>query len=377
MRALLASIFVISLVSVAYAAPEEDFGGGSVIFARGGSLIRTDPRGKTETEIAKLPANAVVRALRTDESGKVLLANIGGKWAWMPLDGKATTLTDLPCADGPAQVAPDGACVLCRAAAATSSLIVNLGNGKSVTVPVPTAGARLTGGTNGQPRSLVWADATGIWSAPANAYTKKTKVAPEAPLRGFLASPDGAHALGVYMDVVHDSVHTTKPGEMLFTVALDGDGPRRKAIRNGVGAEWSHDSKWSLVQDKNSACIMKLNGGEYKCWRGFTGASIAPDGQWALLVGSQNRAAPPPPPKKKGKTSAKGKKAPPGAEPSGEAENSGEGDEEVDDVEVAPPSGPLALYRAQLSGAYTTSPALIVKAIDGAAVWVPGTTSTR
>ncbi|HEY4176001.1 MAG TPA: hypothetical protein VGM90_04190 [Kofleriaceae bacterium] len=366
-RALVA-LAIISAASVAHAAPDENFGGGSVIFARASSLFRTDPKGKSETEIAKLPTGAVVRALRTDEAGKVLLANIGGKWAWMPLDGKATTLTDLPCADGPAQIAPDGACVLCRAAAATSSLIVNLTNGKSITVPIPTAGARLTGGTNSLPRSLVWADATGIWSAPASAYTKKVKVAAEAPLRGFLASPDGAHALGVYLDVIHDSTHTTKPGEMLFTVALDGDGPKRKAIRNGVGAEWSHDSKWSLVQDKNSACIMKLNGGEYKCWRGFTGASIAPDGQWALLVGSQNRAAPPPPKKKP----AKGKKGPPGAEPSGEAENNGESDEEVDDVEVAPPSGPLALYRAQLSGAYTTSPALIVKTIDGAAVWVPG-----
>ncbi|CAN5898315.1 hypothetical protein BH11MYX2_BH11MYX2_10670 [soil metagenome] len=370
MRAL-AVLAIIVGASVAHAAPDESYGGGSVIFARGSSLFRIDPKGKSETEIAKLPTNAIVRALRTDEAGKVLLANIGGKWAWMPLDGKASTLTDLPCVDGPAQIAPDGACVLCRAAAATSSLIVNLANGKSVTVPVPTAGARLTGGTNGLPRSLVWADATGVWSAPANAYSKKTKVAPEAPLRGFLASPDGSHAFGVYMDVIHDSTHTTKPAEMLFTVALDGDGPKRKVIRNGVGAEWSHDGKWSLVQDKNSACIMKLNGGEYKCWRGFTAASIAPDGQWALLVGSQNRSAPPPS-KKKAPAKKGGKKTAPCAEPSGEAENSGDVDEEVDDVEVAPPSGPLALYRAQLSGAYTSSPALIVKTIDGAAVWVPG-----
>jgi hypothetical protein len=41
------------------------------------------------------------------------------------------------------------------------------------------------------------------------------------------------------------------------------------------------------------------------------------------------------------------------------------------DVAVAPPSGPLSLYRAQLDGAFTTAPIKIVNAVDGAAVWVP------
>ena len=36
-------------------------------------------------------------------------------------------------------------------------------------------------------------------------------------------------------------------------------------------------------------------------------------------------------------------------------------------------TGPLALYRVKLEGsAFTESPALVTKVIDGAAVWVPG-----
>jgi hypothetical protein len=42
-----------------------------------------------------------------------------------------------------------------------------------------------------------------------------------------------------------------------------------------------------------------------------------------------------------------------------------------DDVSVAPPSGPVSLYRAQLEGAYTTGPSLVARVVEGAAVWLP------
>jgi hypothetical protein len=107
-----ALVVLVALASVAHA---DDEPAGSIIFARGGSLYRTDTRGRGETEIAKLPAKATVRALRTDAAGKVLLVDLGGQWSWMPLDGTAA-LADLPCTEGPAQLAEDGACVLCKAA---------------------------------------------------------------------------------------------------------------------------------------------------------------------------------------------------------------------------------------------------------------------
>ena len=112
MKLALAAALVLVTATPAFA--DETYGGATVIFARGSSLMRVDPRGRTETEVVKLPAKVSVRALRTDARGSVLLADLGGKWSWMKLDGTQSTLTDLPCADGPAQLAVDGACVLCR-----------------------------------------------------------------------------------------------------------------------------------------------------------------------------------------------------------------------------------------------------------------------
>ncbi len=363
------------VVSAAHA--DDEYGGATVIFARGSSLIRTDPRGKGETEVAKLAAKVAVRALRTDAHGSVLLADLGGKWSWMKLDGTESTLTDLPCADGPAQLAVDGACVLCRSITSPNgSVIVNLRTGKTTPAEIPSPGARLVG--EGAQRRLVWADATGVWSAPLNEPTKKQKLAPEGPLRSFLPSPDGSRAVGVYKDVVHEGKQT-RPADLLMTFLLDGRAARRKAIKTGVPIEWSHDNTWLLLQDRGSACIMGAFGGEYKCWKGYTGASIAPDGKWALALGSRNgNADDKKSSKKKGSKKASKKKdakKAPDVEPTNENENAGAETTPTDDVEVPPPSGPLALYRTKLAGPFSEAPARIVSVVDGAAVWVPGPTN--
>jgi hypothetical protein len=308
--------------------------------------------------------------MRTDAAGTTLLVDLGGKWSWMPLDGAAKTLTELPCADGPAQLANDGACVLCRStAAADKSVIVQLRANKVTPIEAPPAGARLVG--DGANRKLVWADATGVYSASPGNLRAKTKVAPDVPLRGFLPSPDGSHAAGVYTDIVHDSAKTTKPADMLMTFALDGQGARRKTVKASLPIEWSYDNQWLLVQDGATACITKASGGQYKCWRGFTAVSIAPDGSYALLLGNRNAK---PAKKAKSKKAAKKKTAPDPSDPTNEPEQRGQERDEgdvSDDVTVAPPSGPLALYRAKLDGAFTDRPVLLVKVVEGAAVWVP------
>ncbi len=363
----LALAVALVLVTATPVSADEDYGGATVIFARGSSLIRVDPRGRSETEIAKLPAKVAVRALRTDARGGVLLADLGGKWSWMKLDGASTTLTDLPCADGPAQLAVDGACVLCRSMTSpTGSVIVNLSTGKTTAVEVPAPGARLVG--EGAQRRLIWADAAGVWSAPPLDPQRKQQLAPEAPLRSFLPSPDGSRAVGTYRDVVHEGKQT-KPADLLMTFQLDGQAVRRKAIKAGVPIEWSHNNQWVLLQDSSKACIMGAAGGEYKCWKGFTGASIAPDGRWALTLGSRTSAERDK--KSKKKTEKKSKKAA-DAEPMNEDENAGSEVTATDDVEVPPPSGPLALYRAELAGPFSKAPVRIVSVVDGAAVWIPG-----
>jgi hypothetical protein len=314
----------------------------------------------------------------------------------MPLDGRARSLTDLPCGDGPAQLAGDGSSVVCRSpTAANRSIIVELSPGaapRPVAVDVPPAGTRLAGA--GAERTLVWADATGVWTALQRDPTHKTRVAPEAPLRGFLPSPDGERAIGVYADQIYSDVRHTRPAELLLTLSLDGQGARRKAIRDGVADEWSHDSQWVLVQDGASACIMRASGGQYKCWRGYTAASLSGDGRWGLVLGNrdgsrkQAPARPAKPAKPRKPSAARPAKPPapaarasePGdmpwdnideqSEPQSDDPAAGEAPAN-DDVSVAPPGGPLSLYRIRLEGAYTDRPAQLVKVVDGAAVWVP------
>ena len=376
---------------------DDDFAGATVIFTRGSSLFQVDAQGKAEIEIAQLPARVTVRALRSDADGTVLLADLAGKWAWMPLDGQAKSLIDLPCGDGPAQLAEDGTSVLCRSPrAANQSILVELARGataakpgKTVAVAIPPAGARLAG--VGSERMVVWADATGVWTAPPGDLKTRTRVAPDPPLRGFLASPDGTRAIGSYADHVYTDVRHTGPAEVLMTFALDGHGARRKAIRDGVAVEWSHDAEWVLVQDGASACIMRASGGQYKCWRGYTAASLSSDGRWGLALGNRDgskKQAPPRPAAKPpaGKSPASAKPAKPdgSAKPTGPAGKPPDTPEEPsdepeaaeappanDDVSVAPPTGPLSLYRLRLEGAFTDRPTLLVKVVDGAAVWVP------
>ncbi|HTR55895.1 MAG TPA: hypothetical protein VMJ10_34705 [Kofleriaceae bacterium] len=344
-----------TLLLLAFGAPafaDDDFAGATIIYARGGSLYRADPRGKGETEIAKLPAKTTVRALRTDATGKVLLADLDGAWQWMPLDGSTTQLAPLPCANGPAQLAEDGACVFCRAD--HGSQIVNLTTGRATVIDVPAPGARLAGLP--PDRKLVWADAGGVWTAPPARPKQATRVAPDAPLRGFLPSPDGTRALGIYADEVYVDTHKKAAADVLMGFQLDGQGARRKAIETGVPVEWSHDSQWVLVQDRATACLVRATGGEYKCWKGYTAGSIAPDGKFALVFGGRPGSAkkPAPPPPRAGE--AEGEDLPP----------------PPPDVDVPLPVGPLALYRVRLEGsAYTETPALVAKIVDGAAVWVP------
>jgi hypothetical protein len=361
--------------SVAFA-DEDDFGGATVIFARGSSLFRADPRGKAETELAKLTTTGdtkpAVRAMRTDSKGAVLIVDVRGKWSWMPLDGSVTTLAPLPCADGPAQLDVAGTWVLCRAIDG-GSLIYNLQSGKQTRLQVPIHGARLVG--QGTGLRAVWAEAGAIWQAPPEEPTNKTKVAIQAPIRSLLPSPDGARAVGTYIDIVHEGKYMTA-ADVLMVFALDGNGARRKSVRDGVPVEWSHDSQWVLIQDGARACVVRATGGDYKCWRGYTGASIASDGRWALVLGNRDGtkkqiSSDKKKEKKKKKKRKKDDESEP-IEPSNEAEGAGSLPAPADDVTVAPPSGPLALYRVKMDGAETASPARIVPVMDGTAVWVPG-----
>jgi hypothetical protein len=350
-RALLAALCFALPASAA--PPDDPLSHVTIIYARGGSLYKSDARGKNEVELATLPAKATVRALRTDAGGKILLVDLAGKWSWLPLDGTAKALADLPCADGPAQLAEDAACVLCRAANGGQSIIINLATGKQTPIAIPAPGARIAG--TGKDRKLVWADSGGVWTSPPGAPQQKKQVAPQAPIRYFTPSPDGLRAVGIYQDDVYvGGPRKKQQAEVLEGFQLDGQAVRRKGIRNGVPVEWSHDNEYVLVQDGGKACLMRAIGGQYKCWRGYIGVSLAPDGSYALLLGGRDKKSEPAKPKKKD-----------------DATETEEGGDAEDDVPVPPPTGPMSLYRAELNGPYTAAPGLVARAVDGAAVWVP------
>jgi hypothetical protein len=105
-RALAGSLLLPALLLArpphARAQPADDLAATTIIYARGTALYKSDGKGKNEAQLVAIPPNTVVRALRTDAAATVLLADLGGKWSWMPLDGAAKTLAELPCADGPA-----------------------------------------------------------------------------------------------------------------------------------------------------------------------------------------------------------------------------------------------------------------------------------
>lgn len=349
---------------------DTEFATGTVVFARGSRLVGLHLKTNSEVEVAtlgdvsgvasatpnvtrllKLVAIAkppVVRSLSTDGDGNVLLANLDGRWFWLPLDGSTKQFATLPCADGAATLTQDGDSVACRSNNG-GSLIVHLRSNKRSVIDIPSA--RLTG--SGANRKLVWADKAGVWSAPPNNRKAATRVAPQAPKRGFLASPDGTRAVGIYDDEVYVDARNKVPAEVLMSFALDGEGARRKAIRSGVAVEWSRDSQWVLVQDAGKACLMQATGGEYKCWAGYTAVSISSNGKDALLLGNRDRADPKPTKKSRRRKSS----SPPTEQASPDA---------------PPPTGAMALYRARLEGsAYTERPSLVTKIVDGAAVWIP------
>jgi hypothetical protein len=310
--------------SVAHA--EEDFGGGSIVFAREQSLWKTDPKGKgPAVELVALPgAAADVRMIRTDPNGTKILFDLGGTWWWaaVPATGVAQP-TQLPCADAPARFSADGRMVVC-AADDGKALLISLVTKKRAKQPIAADGVRAV--VVGKTRDLIWTDADGVWRAPIGGLKQKKEVAPDAPLRGFVAAPDGSRGVATYAGQVYEKKEKV-PAETLDGFALDGTAARRMLFRDGVVIDWSWDSTWVLVQAGDEACIARAVGGEYKCWKNYTAVSLAPDGSWAVLLG----------------------------------------DRKDDDTDAR------SVYRGKLAGAYTERPSLVETVIDGAgALWLPG-----
>lgn len=329
-----------------------------VVFARGTSLWMTDGRGKgPAVEVAALPgAAAGVRMIRTDAAGAHVLFDHDGRWYWFALraDGGRAEPQALPCARGPARFSRTARYVLCSDEA-SEALLVRLHDGRLFPYAVPAMGASLT--EHDGVRELVWTDNTGVSAAPLSRPAETRVLAPAAPVRGFLAAPDGSRGVGVYRDRPRKPKDAPER-DQLFGFALDGTAARRRLIRDGVVLDWSWDARWLLVQDDTKACIARATGGQFKCWKGYTALSLAPDGSYALVLGPRGAAATDDAPTPTG---------------SGESASGEGGDAEADDdtADAVPAATDLSLFRAKLNGPYTERPSLVETIIDGAAVWLP------
>ena len=319
-----AAVLALVLVAAPARAADDDHAGASVVFARDTSLWKTDPKGKgPATELVALPGQASdVRMIRSDPAGKVILFDSAGTWYWARLGADVAKPETLPCADAPARLTPDARVVIC-ADDDGKALLVGLVTGKVVHWPAPAAGARIV--TTDGVRELIYADGDGIWAAPLVKPRQRRALAPDAPLRGFVAAPDGARAAAITDGHVYEKKQKIA-AEVLSGFALDGKAARRMLHRDSTVIDWSWDSKWLLVQLGDEACITRATGGQYKCWTGYRAQSLAPDGTWALVLGKRK---------------------------------------DSDDDTLS------SLYRAELSGAYTERPALVETVVDGAALWLP------
>ena len=318
-----AVLALLLLALPARAAKDEDFGGGSVVFARGTSLWRTDPKGEgPEVELVTLPGNAAdVAMIRSNPDGSAILFDLGGTWYWARIDAGATspvTPEALACGAGAARFAADGACIVCAGADPAQTLLFSIATGKKVTKKVAPEGARVVATDAG--RRLIFADADGIWSAAVKDLSDRTEVAPDAPVSGFLASPDGTRGVAIYPGHVYKKKEKVA-ADVLTTFELDGTATRRKLATTGTVIDWSWDSQWLLWQDDESACIVRAVGGETKCWKGYAAQSISPDGRWGLARGTDH---------------------------------------------------PEKLYRLRLEGAHSDKPTLVQSDVEGAGLWLPG-----
>jgi hypothetical protein len=237
-----------------------------------------------------------------------LLVTLKGKPGFIMMSTDTVPMVEALDCERPAKLSPDGSCVACKHQSGGSILYKLLPKVRSKKLPY-IVGDHLSFYGKAQARLVEVDKEKGIVLRSTKHGGKSKVLAPHKPT-ALLVAPNGKRAVGQFED----------EGDAVYSFRLDGKGARRK-LTTGKLVGWSPSSKWVMVQDGDSACLVRATGGQYRCWRDYRALSVSFTDDAILLS------------KKEGKRTE--------------------------------------LYRASLGGARSSKPLLLVKNARGSAVWLP------
>lgn len=288
---ILAALFVIGLGSApafADADPASDAGEEVILFGRGKSLWRIAARGGEAVEIVRLGfAARNITALDAGARGRGLLISAGDEHYFARVGPNAEPVDARLACRGRATLSGNGRFVLClRHDDAIVLRRLHPGDIKARKIGAKGRLATLRGGRIDQ---VVAVTERGLESFPISRRRSRELLARQSPQRDLLIAPDGRRAVAVFADAPAEGEEGGEPVFSIYQFLLDGKGVKRKLISNATAVKWSRDSRWVLSVGPRQTCVARARGGQYRCWKGFRAADLAPSGDGVLLLRGKPR----------------------------------------------------------------------------------------
>jgi hypothetical protein len=243
----------------------------TIVFARGDALWSIGPTGENTERLLDLPYPAEeVESLRVSGDGSALLLSGKGLVAWTALgDRDSRKLRILPCS-GPSNISAHGHQVVCGTKDAQRIAIYTLRPQLGVAVIDRKAGGPLFFAEN-QGEIVSYGDKGDLVALSKDGARVLSAHRPEGSLT---ITPNGKRAVGGYSE---DAI------EIVYAFRLDGKATKRTLVHAAKAVHTSGDSRWVAVQQEVDACAVRIQGGQYMCWREYKSLAISSQGQSLLL----------------------------------------------------------------------------------------------
>ncbi len=284
---------------------------GTIVYGKDFALWSsraTDERSKEPKKLAELGfAARRVTAIRSNASRRILLVSTFENHYWVDLKSvRASTPVVRYVCRGVAAMSQDGATVVCQQKTG-EFFVVDPVSGKKSKSAIK---GQLVGFTSSETGVVVIGE-NGIDSVSLTKPSKRQALWPLTPQSNLLVAPNGKRAVAVFAD---------GDGTALYGFFLDGKDARRKLVTDAIPVAWSRDSEWLVLTRKKRGCVVRAAGGQYRCFDGYRAIGISPDHKSALLANGTRKE--------------------------------------------------LSIFRADLGGARSSKPSLVVKGAEGAALWL-------